>query len=256
MRRAIGPLEIDIVPRDLLIEDLLAEALTGGSTRLVVTANAQFYVLAETSFIFRECLKRAETVCADGVSIALATAILSKEKVERLAGVDLVEEICRRGALRGLRVFLLGGRPGSALGLAEILRKRYPGLEVVGTLCPDLGFEKSESELTRVLEHVRSTQPHVIFVALGAPKQELFIDQHLRRLKIPIAVGVGGSFEIITGVTRRAPRTVQRVGLEWLYRLIQEPQRLWRRYLLGNPKFLWLLTCYWLQMRKRELSGT
>jgi N-acetylglucosaminyldiphosphoundecaprenol N-acetyl-beta-D-mannosaminyltransferase len=96
----------------------------------------------------------------------------------------------------------------------------------------------------------------VVFVALGAPKQEMFIDQYIRNLKIPVAVGVGGSFEIITGVTRRAPRIVQRSGLEWLYRLCQEPRRLWRRYMLGNPHFLWIMACYWFARRETVLASS
>ena len=139
-------------------------------------------------------------------------------------------------------MFLLGGRPGSGGRLAELLKGRYPGLEVVGVSCPPVGFEKREQSILAILDEVAATRPHVVFVALGAPKQEMFIDQYLRNLRIPVAIGVGGSFEIITGVTRRAPKFVQLVGMEWMYRLCQEPHRLWRRYLLGNPQFLWIMS--------------
>jgi len=256
LRAQIGPVEVDTLPRESLIENILDRALYGSFTHHVATVNAQFYVLAESDRVFRDCLKRAEFVCADGVSIGFATNILTGHRIERLAGVDLLDEICRRGAPYGLRVFLLGGRPGSAVCLSEMLKRRYPGLEVAGTACPAFGFGKSADSLSEVLEAVHTVRPHVVFVALGAPKQELFIDQYIRNLRIPVAVGVGGSFEIITGVTRRAPRVVQRAGVEWFYRLCQEPRRLWRRYILGNPRFLWIMASYWFARRRTVLASS
>jgi N-acetylglucosaminyldiphosphoundecaprenol N-acetyl-beta-D-mannosaminyltransferase len=255
LRVPIGPVEVDTLPRERLIEKILDSALHASFTHHVATINAQFYVLAECDRVFRDCLKRAEFVCADGVSIGLAASVLTGQKIERLAGVDLIEEICRRGAQHGLRVFLLGGRPGSAVRLSEMLQNRYPGVEIAGTACPSVGFEKNTESLAAVLDQMHSVRPHLVFAALGAPKQELFIDQYLRNLKIPVAVGVGGSFEIITGVTHRAPRIIQRVGLEWLYRLCQEPRRLWRRYILGNPYFLWIMARYWFARRKLAMEG-
>lgn len=254
-RVPIGPVDVDTLSRERLIEKILDSALHASSTHHVATINAQFYVLAECDRVFQDCLRRAEFVCADGVSIGLAASFLTGQGIERLAGVDLVEEICRRGAQHGLRVFLLGGRPGSAVRLSEMLSSRYPGVEIAGIACPLVGFEKDEQSLSAVLHQIQSVRPHLVFVALGAPKQELFIDQYLRNLKIPVAVGVGGSFEIITGVTHRAPRMIQRVGLEWLYRLCQEPRRLWRRYILGNPHFLWIMGRYWFARRKLVMAG-
>jgi N-acetylglucosaminyldiphosphoundecaprenol N-acetyl-beta-D-mannosaminyltransferase len=200
--------------------------------------------------VFQDCLRRAEFVCADGASISIAAAALAGKRLERLTGVDLVEELCRRGCGMGLRVFLLGGRPGSADQLGKLLALRHPGLQIAGISCPPMGFEKSAGSLSAVLEEVQAARPHIVFVALGAPKQEMFIDQYLRNLKVPVAIGVGGTFEIIAGVTRRAPVVFRRLGMEWLYRLAQEPRRLWRRYLLGNPEFLWIMSRYWLSRNK------
>ena len=254
VKLAIGPIELDAASREHMIESILDKALTASSTHHVATANAQFYVLAESDSVFRDCLNRAEFVCADGFSMGLATQVLHGKKVDRLAGVDLVEEICKRGAKSGLRIFFFGGRSGSAAALAEMMTQRYPGLHIAGVSCPPMGFEKSELSLSAVLSQIRGAKPHVILVALGAPKQELFIDQYLRNLGVPVAIGVGGSFEILTGVTRRAPEFIQRAGCEWLYRLGQEPRRLWRRYVLGNPEFLWLVSKYWFLLRRRESS--
>jgi N-acetylglucosaminyldiphosphoundecaprenol N-acetyl-beta-D-mannosaminyltransferase len=254
-RISIGSLEVDALPRELLIELILRDALHASSTRAVATINAQFYVLAEGDFVFRDCLRRSEFVCADGVSIGMATRILAGRRVERLAGVELVEEICRLGARDSLRIFLFGGRPGSAKNLGDILRQRYPGIEIAGVCCPAVGFEKSAHSLAEALHEIAAARPHVVFVALGAPKQELFIDQYLRNLNVPVALGVGGSFEILTGITRRAPKAIQRVGMEWLYRLYQEPSRLWRRYILGNPRFLFLVGRYCWTGHRLKQSG-
>ena len=246
MRRrvSLGPVEIDAIARTDLVDRIIEEAFHADSTRVVATINAQFYVLADRDAVFQDCLRRSEITCADGFPIGVAAGLLAGQRVERVAGVEIVEEICRRGAGSGLRVFLLGGRPGSAAHLATLLKERYPGLEVAGVACPPFGFEKREQSLSAILWEIAAARPHMVFVALGAPKQEMFIDQYLRNLKIPVAIGVGGSFEIITGVTRRAPKLVQQVGMEWMYRLCQEPQRLWRRYLLGNPQFLWIMSKY------------
>lgn len=250
-RLPIGPVAVDVISGAELIDGIVQSALHSSETLQVATINAQFCVLAESDMVFRDCIRRAEFVCADGVSISLAARLLAGAQVERMAGVDLVEAVCSRGAERGLRVFLLGGRPGCADSLAKLLSERYPGIRIAGVASPPLSFEKSASTLSALLDEVRAARPHVVLVALGAPKQELFIDQYLRNLKIPIAVGVGGSFEIITGVTRRASRLVQRLGLEWLYRLCQEPRRLWRRYLLGNPQFLWIMSRYFVFRGRR-----
>lgn len=243
-RVSLGPVEIDAMAREDLIDRIVQDAFHAKSTHVVATVNAQFYILAEEDAVFRDCLTRSEFACADGFPIGIAASLLAGRRIERVAGVEIVEEICRRGSNGGLRVFLLGGRPNSAAILAALLMARYPGLIIAGVACPPIGFEKNERSLSAILDEVALARPHVVFVALGAPKQEMFIDQYLRNLRIPIAIGVGGSFEIITGVTRRAPKLVQRVGMEWMYRLCQEPQRLWRRYLLGNPQFLWILSKY------------
>ncbi len=144
-RISIGPIEVDAASREDVIEQLLHVAFHESATRAVATVNAQFYVLAEGDFVFRDCVRRSEFVCADGVSIGMAAAILARRRVERLAGVDLVEEICRRGASRGIGIFLFGGRPGSASCLAAMLCKRYPGVTITGHLCPPFGFENLPS---------------------------------------------------------------------------------------------------------------
>jgi N-acetylglucosaminyldiphosphoundecaprenol N-acetyl-beta-D-mannosaminyltransferase len=194
-------------------------------------------------------LQRAEFLCADGKSISFASDWLAGKQIERVAGVDLIVDLCARGAGSGLRVYFLGGKPGAGQETAERLQARYKGLSVVGISSPPWGFEHDPQILSKLLAQIAEAKPQIIFVGLGAPKQEMFIDQHLRALHIPVAIGVGGSFEILSGQVQRAPIWMQQTGLEWLFRLLREPRRLWKRYCFGNFHFLWIVFMYYSQAR-------
>jgi N-acetylglucosaminyldiphosphoundecaprenol N-acetyl-beta-D-mannosaminyltransferase len=224
-----------------LVQNLIGHAF-GSSTHHVVTANAQFYVLAEKSVEFRSCINEAEYVCPDGISVVMACKWLGRSSVARIAGVDLIDPLCREASSLGLPVFFLGGRPGSASETASLLMDRYPGLVVAGVVCPPTGFLEDERVLKEIVQCVEEARPAIVFVGLGAPLQEFFIQRHIRPLRVPVAVGVGGSFEILCGRVRRAPRWVRRIGMEWLFRWSQEPRRLARRYVFGNLLFAYFLS--------------
>ena len=234
----LGTLPLDTYHKEGFLAEVLDHALNGHRTRHIVTANAQFFVLSEKDPRFRRCIESAEYICADGMALVWACNHLMKTSIPRINGTDLIEEICRDGAADGLRIFLLGGKPGAAAATATILEARYPGVIIAGINCPDIGFEQSRSSLDPLLADILNAKPHVVFVSLGAPKQEFFILQHLRPLHVPLAIGIGGSFELISGQIERAPKWLQQSGLEWAFRFAQEPQRLWRRYLIGNVQFL------------------
>jgi N-acetylglucosaminyldiphosphoundecaprenol N-acetyl-beta-D-mannosaminyltransferase len=238
-RLNIGSLDIDQHSQTALVDEILYHALSGNTTRQVVTANAQFYVLAQKSRRFRRCLTVAEYICADGMPIVWACNKLYGGRIPRIAGVNLIEKLCKYGAAHNLRVFLLGGKPGAGNTTAEVLRKRYPGIQIAGVSCPQYGFERREHSLQAVLDEISAAKPHILFVGLGAPKQEFFINNYARSTRVPLAIGIGGSFELLSGRLERAPQWMQDSGLEWAYRLSQEPGRLWRRYLIGNCEFIW-----------------
>ena len=244
----MGHIGMDTYSEAALIAEVLDHALHGSVTRQIVTVNAQIYVLANKSPRYRECLFTADYLCADGMPLVWACDRLGGLKVPRIAGVDLIERLCRQGAPDGLSVFLLGGRPEMANQTARYLIKQYPGLKIAGVNCPDWGFEKSAETLNPVLEQIAEANPHILFVGLGAPKQELLIDEHIRPLNIPIAIGIGGSFEILSGSVERAPEWMQSRGLEWTFRLRQEPWRLWKRYLVSNAGFLWSVAKWRFQL--------
>ena len=249
-RLTVGPLRIDLVTHAEFVENIVQTAFTASTTHLVATANAQFYVLASQSSRFAHVLRSAEFVCADGISIIGASRLLTGRIPDRIPGVDLIGTLCKHGADRGLRVFLLGGRPGSAAATAKLLLRSYEGIQIVGVDCPPFGFEEDAKALQPLLEKIRSAAPQIIFVGLGAPKQEFFINEHIRPIGVPIAVGVGGSFDMYSGHLRRAPQWLQKLGLEWGFRLAQEPYRLWKRYLIGNSVFC----CYLLRDFLRKLE--
>jgi N-acetylglucosaminyldiphosphoundecaprenol N-acetyl-beta-D-mannosaminyltransferase len=255
-RMCLGNLEIDTYSEPAFTKELVRHAMSGRTTRQIGTVNAQFYVLAEKSRSFRDCLSRAEYLCADGMPIVWICKTFGGKDVPRIAGVDLIGDLCRSGASQGMRVFLLGGRPGTAAATASALSEKYPGIEIAGVSCPPWGFEQNESTLDEVLDAIEDARPNVLFLALGAPRQELFIDRYIRPLRVPIAVGIGGSFEILSGQAPRAPEWMRSKGLEWFYRFVHEPGRLWKRYLIGNGEFVWCVLKWRLRTLRESMAAT
>ena len=212
-----------------------------GEPQYVVTPNVQHIVLLATDKYLRRVYSEAAFVLPDGVSILLGARFLGQKIPQRIAGVDMFQALCREAAVKGLRVFLLGGRPGSAEKAAAQLQAQYPRLMVCGTCCPPLGFENDPRQQADIEARVKGARPHFLFVAFGAPKQEYWIYEHARKLGVPISMGVGGSFEMVGGVVPRAPLWVQDIGFEWLFRLAREPRRLWKRYLTCIVQFTQLV---------------
>lgn len=210
--------------------------------RYICTGNLDHLRIAELDSEFAEAYDRADLVVADGMPVVWLSKLSSDPLPERVAGSDLVWEIGRLSAECDLRVFLLGGEPGSAASAAAVLERKYPGANIVGYYCPPHDkFETAEEQL-RIRTMVRSSRPDILLVAFGAPKQEKWIRKNLLELNVPLTVGVGGSFEMIAGTRKRAPKIVQKIGMEWFWRLAQEPRRLFDRYVVkGIPFFMRVL---------------
>jgi len=161
-----------------------------------------------------------------------------------------MERMCAEAAHHGFRVFFLGGLPGAAEMAAFNLRRRYPGLDICGTYCPPFGFENDPAELYWIEKVVEETQPDLLCVAFGAPKQEIWMQRHRDRLHVGVILPVGAAFDTQAGLQRRAPQWMQRNGLEWFFRLLMEPRRLWRRYLIGNTRFIFLVLRQWAHEKR------
>lgn len=215
--------------------------IRSGRPHQIVTVNMDFIRLAREDPAFCAAVNGADLVVPDGVPVLWAARLLRRPLGERVTGVDLVEQGAALAAARGYRVFLLGAAPGVADAAAAVLIRRYPGLCIAGTYAPPIGPFSAE-ENARMVAAVRAARPHLLFVAFGAPRQELWIRAHLDELEVPVCVGVGGTFNFLSGAIPRAPVWMRRAGLEWAHRLAQEPGRLWRRYLVHDlPVFLRLL---------------
>jgi N-acetylglucosaminyldiphosphoundecaprenol N-acetyl-beta-D-mannosaminyltransferase len=212
-----------------LVEQFIAER----APHQLCTVNPEFIMAAQQDETFRQVINHAAVCLPDGIGVLWAARRLEHPLRERVAGSDMVEQIAARAARAGWRIYFLGAAPGVADKAAAILQSRYPGLVVAGTFAGSPALDEQDA----LVERIRSTQPDVLFVAFGAPAQDVWIARNQPRLQAPIAVGVGGAFDFIAGVSRRAPMWVQRLGLEWLHRLYCEPWR-WRRQ-LALPRFAW-----------------
>ncbi len=219
----------------------LEACVESGRPHQVVTVNLDFLRLAQRDRAFQAVLNAAALAVADGAPLVWASRLLGRSLPERVAGVDLVEEAAALAARRGWSLYLLGAAPGVAAAAAAALQQRHAGLQIAGTYSPPFGALSADEE-AKMVNAIVAAQPAFLFVAFGAPRQDRWIHEHLQTLGVPVCMGVGGTFDIIAGRIPRAPGWMQRAGLEWLYRLRQEPQRLWRRYLLNDlPVFARLL---------------
>jgi N-acetylglucosaminyldiphosphoundecaprenol N-acetyl-beta-D-mannosaminyltransferase len=177
-----------------------------------------------------EIIRSCELVNADGQAVVWAARALGTPLPERVAGIDLMHELLAAAADRGLSVYVLGAREDVLRAALDNLRERYPNLRVAGARDGYFG----EDEADEVVGAIRDAAPDMLFVAMSSPRKEYFLAEHMPRLGVPFAMGVGGAIDVAAGRTRRAPRWMQRTGLEWLFRLAQEPRRMWRRYLRQN----------------------
>jgi N-acetylglucosaminyldiphosphoundecaprenol N-acetyl-beta-D-mannosaminyltransferase len=211
----------------------IKEFIADGGPHQIVTVNPEFVMTAQSDAKFRSIINSSSLALPDGVGVWWAGRHLGRPLPDRIPGVDLVEQLAALSTNRGYRLFFLGAMPGVADKAVEVLRERYPGMAVAGTF---VGSPRREEEAA-IVERIRVTRPHVLFVAYGAPAQDHWIARNMDRLEVPVCIGVGGSFDYIAGVHPRAPGWMRRLGLEWLHRLITQPWR-WRR-MMALPRFAW-----------------
>ena len=227
------------MPLSEAIELLLGRLLKRQGGR-VYYGNAHTMVTAAKNRALAEALERSDLLLADGSGVRWGSALLGKPLIHNLNGTDLVPSLCENGASKGLSIYLLGAKPGVAQEAAANLKKAYPGLVIAGT---QHGYF-SETETSQILEAIRFTCPQLLLVAMGVPRQEIWIDQYATQLPGITCMGVGGLFDFVAQRVVRAPYFIRAIGMEWLWRLAMEPNRLWRRYIIGNLVFLSLVATY------------
>jgi N-acetylglucosaminyldiphosphoundecaprenol N-acetyl-beta-D-mannosaminyltransferase len=235
-------LSIDNLRMQDAVEAIL-QRLDDARSHQVCFVNADCVNLASRDAAYRRVFQTASLVLADGIGMKLAGLVLRQSLRDNVNGTDLFPRLCAALDSQAKRVYLLGAQPGVADGVAQWIVRWYPGVRIVGV---QHGYFESEEE-SEVIRQIRDAKADILLVALGAPRQDLWICEHLETLGVKVAMGVGGLFEFYSGRIPRAPVWLRRLGMEWAYRLWREPRRLWRRYLLGNPLFLARLARIWVR---------
>ncbi len=196
----------------------------------------------------------AGMVTPDGMPMVWVNKLRGNAHVSRVYGPDLMLEVCRLSLERGWRHFFYGGGEGVAELLAQKLGERFPGLRVAGTYCPPFRALTDEED-RHVVETINRSGADIVWVGLSTPKQEYWMHKHLGRLHAPVMVGVGAAFDFHAGLKTQAPRWMQKIGMEWFYRLLTEPKRLWKRYLTNNPLFVWSFALQSLGLKNFSADG-
>lgn len=248
-RVRIGGVPIDALTLEEAIDavDQLVARRRGGS---VFTPNVDHIVLCQDDAALRAAYQAASLSLVDGMPVLWASRLLGRPLPEKVSGSDLVVPLARHGAARGWKFFLLGGAPGVAERAKKRLEDDIEGIRVVGTLAPSIDMRARSATRADVVGVVRDSGADVVFVGLGAPKQELWIHESVEALRPAVMLGIGATLDFLAGAVPRAPAWMSRGGLEWLYRLAREPRRLWKRYLVRDPRFVAVLIEELLQGRK------
>jgi N-acetylglucosaminyldiphosphoundecaprenol N-acetyl-beta-D-mannosaminyltransferase len=200
---------------------------------------------------FKNILNSSSLVVPDGMPLVWLARLKGHGLKRRVYGPELMMDFCEISASKGYRHFLYGGAPGVAEKLAEELTNQFPGLVIAGTCSPPFRPVMDEED-EEIIRQISAAQPDVLWVGLSTPKQERWMDAHRARLNIPVLVGVGAAFDIHSGQKKQAPAWMREHGLEWFFRLVQEPKRLWRRYLVYGSEFIFWVTLDLLGLRRSE----
>jgi N-acetylglucosaminyldiphosphoundecaprenol N-acetyl-beta-D-mannosaminyltransferase len=256
-RVVIGNLNLDKATFDEAVAWTLnyIENHRGGPPARICCPNASLVVLAEADEAFAEIVRTSDLVVADGRPLLWAAALVGESLGDQIRGVELMEAICAAGASGGLNIYILGGLPGAAELAGQRLLARNPGLRLAGTHTPPIGFENHPAVNRQIKERIIAAAPDFLIVALGSPKQERWIFDNYRDLPVGAIQGVGAAVDTVAGLRKRPPAGMRNLGLEWLGRLLHEPRRLWRRYIFGNARFVYIVYRQWRSVRNLQRRG-
>ena len=235
--------EIDNLTMDETLEaiDLLVKE---NKSAYIVTPNVDHIVQLETNKELQAVYKNAALILTDGKPLLWIAKWYGTPIKEKISGSDLFPLLCDMAAKKGYKMFFLGAGEGIAAKAAENLAKRFKGLQVVGTYSPPMGFENDSTELEKIKSMIKTVTPDILIVGLGCPKQEKFMLNHCKELGVPVSLGLGASFDFEAGNIKRAPKWMANHGLEWLFRITQDPKRMAKRYLVDDRKIFGLALKY------------
>jgi N-acetylglucosaminyldiphosphoundecaprenol N-acetyl-beta-D-mannosaminyltransferase len=221
--------------------EYIKKAVVKKDPQYIVTCNVDHLIQLRKDKEFKEVYDNADIITADGMPIVMGSKLLKKPLKEKVSGADIFNELGRNFEQNQYKIFFLGAAEGIAQTAANNLKKKYPDLKIVGTYSPPYNFINDKEENEKIINLIKGTEPDILLVGLGAPKQEKWIYKYHEHCNVPVSIGVGATFDFISGNIKRAPSLFQKTGLEWCWRLMQEPKRLWKRYLVDDTKFLLLL---------------
>lgn len=231
------------------IDNWIVDMIDSGESHQIVTANLDFIAIARRRASFAEVIKHADLVLCDGKPLQWAAQLQGSPIPARVTGMDLILHTAKLSAEgRGYRIFLLGAAQGIAEQAKARLEEFFPGVQIVGCHTPP-HREFTPEDTAEMIAKIHEAETDALFVALGAPRQDEWIYEHLDELGVPLCAGIGGVFNFLAGTIKRAPNWMQRTGLEWAFRLLQEPQRLWKRYLVNDTPILLELMAHQVVVR-------
>lgn len=232
--------------------DRIGQFIASGKPHQHVVVNVDKLVKAQRDPELRAIINNCQLVSADGMPVVWASHLLGKPLKERVAGIDIFEALMQRAAQTGWRVYLLGAREEVVGAVRSIYTKKYPGLAIAGHRD---GYWSPQEEAA-VADEIRASKTDILFVAISSPKKEQFLGRWQQHMQVPFAMGVGGTFDVAAGRVKRAPLWMQRTGLEWFFRFLQEPRRMFRRYFIDDLAFFRLLATELVaQRRSRQSTG-
>jgi N-acetylglucosaminyldiphosphoundecaprenol N-acetyl-beta-D-mannosaminyltransferase len=226
----------------------IASLIGQGGSHYMAVVNAAKIVNAQSDKELHSILTGADIVTADGMSVVWASRLLGEPLQQRVTGIDLFERLIHSAAEHQWSVYFFGAREEAVTKVVEMFKARFPSLRIAGFRNGYFTAQQNQA----IVEEIRQSGADLLFVAMGSPAQEKWIAANLRQTGVHFALGVGGSFDHLAGFVRRAPRWMQQAGLEWFHRLLLEPHRLWRRYLIGNSRFIWLVVKQAVGKGKRQ----
>lgn len=210
----------------------------------VITPNVDQIVRIEWDDYFKKICKNCELLLVDGHPLMWTAKFYGKPFKEKICGADLVPLLCRVAANKGYSIFLLGAAPGVAQLAADNLKEDNPGLKVAGVYSPPLGFDNNPEEIKKINQILRDSKADMLFVGMGVPKQDIFIYENMKEYDIPMSFSIGGTIDFIAGKQKRAPKWMRKIGFEWFYRLLCDPRRMFKRYIIDDRKFFGLIFKY------------
>lgn len=205
----------------------------------IFTPNTDFIIQAIKDKQFKNILNSADLLIPDGKPLVWASRFLGKPLKMKVSGSEVFFRICEKASTLGYKIFLMGAKDNVANKAKRNLEENYPGIKIVGTYSPPFGFEKNKKELHKIINMLLVSEADILIVGLGTPKQEKFIFSYKKNYRIPLSIGVGASIDFAAGTKKMPPRRIKKVGFAWLWRLLEEPKRLWKRYLIEDMKFFY-----------------